>query len=46
MANGRINYRLNSVGYAERSNPTAEPLYRDLLVEVMVKKLRENGKLR
>ncbi len=41
-----IKYRLNSIGYAERSNPAAETLYRDLLVEVMIKKLRENGKLR
>lgn len=46
MPNNRINYRLNSIGYAERSNPTAEILYRDLLVDVMLKKLRENGKLR
>lgn len=46
MPNYRISYRLNSIGYAEKSNPVAEILYRDLLVEVMLKKLRENGKLR
>lgn len=46
MPNCRMNYRINSIGYAEKSNPTAEVLYRDLLVEVMLKKMRENGKLR
>ncbi len=39
-------YELKTVTYADADNPAAVKIYKELLVEAMLQKLKENGKLR
>ncbi len=41
-----IIYTLQSMTWADKDNPTAVSLYRELVIEAMFQKLKKNGKLR